>query len=115
MILNNIYIYIYKVTSPQILVVTMKYFAAQFALLWSGALAIDEFVMMPGHTKINDYSSPLPFEYIKEEDLPVEFNWGDIDGKSYLTRMLNQHLVSIYQDDTLLSFPNFPTHFLYCV
>lgn len=70
----------------------MKYFAAQFALLWSGALAMDEFVMMPGHTKINDYSSPLPFEYIKEEDLPVEFNWGDIDGKSYLTRMLNQHL-----------------------
>lgn len=93
----------------------MKYFAAQLALLWSGALAIDEFVMMPGHTKINDYSSPLPFEYIKEEDLPVEFNWGDIDGKSYLTRMLNQHLVSIHQVDGPLSAPHYTKHFLHCV
>ena len=48
--------------------------------------------IMSGHTKLEDYSSPLPFEYIKESDLPESFNWGDVDGVSYLTKSLNQHI-----------------------
>lgn len=44
---------------------------------------------MDGHTIKNDYTSKLPFEYISEEDLPSSFNWGNINGTSYLTHMLN--------------------------
>jgi len=40
----------------------------------------------------NDYHSPLPLTYVQIEDLPDSFNWGDLDGKSYLTPSLNQHL-----------------------
>jgi cathepsin X len=47
---------------------------------------------MAGHTKTNDYSSPLPYEYIREQDLPTSFSWADVDGKSYLTAMKNQHI-----------------------
>jgi cathepsin X len=47
---------------------------------------------MEGHTKINDYSSKLPFEYILEEDLPKSFSWANVNGKSYLTAMKNQHI-----------------------
>jgi cathepsin X len=47
---------------------------------------------MDGHENRNDYTSKLPFEYISESDLPASFNWGNINGTSYLTHMLNQHL-----------------------
>ena len=50
---------------------------------------------MQGHTIQNDYVSPLPFEYIKESDLPKSFTWGDINGVSYLTKALNQHLPQV--------------------
>jgi cathepsin X len=54
--------------------------------------AIDDFKIMEGHKVLNDYTSPLPFEYIKEDELPKSFTWGDVNGKSYLTKSLNQHL-----------------------
>lgn len=63
-----------------------------FGLMVSNAFAINDFVIKEGHQVLNDYSNPLPFEYIQEEDLPAEFNWADVDGKSYLTKSLNQHL-----------------------
>lgn len=47
---------------------------------------------MEDHKVQNDYTSPLPFSYIAEKDLPKSFTWGDIDGKSYLTHNLNQHI-----------------------
>ena len=47
---------------------------------------------MAGHTVRNDYHSPLPIEYIDPSELPDRFNWGDIDGVSYITRSLNQHI-----------------------
>ena len=47
---------------------------------------------MEGHTVQNDHSSPLPYTYIREEDLPDNFSWGDVDGVSYLTHSLNQHI-----------------------
>lgn len=36
--------------------------------------------------------SPLPHTYIGADELPDAFNWGDVDGKSYLTKSLNQHI-----------------------
>jgi hypothetical protein len=59
------------------------------------AFATNDYVVLQGHKIQNDYSSPLPHEYIAEEDLPEAFNWGDIEGRSYLTRMLNQHLPQV--------------------
>ena len=50
---------------------------------------------MEGHTVLNDYSSPLPYEYIKEEDLPEAFTWGDVNGTSFLTKALNQHIPQV--------------------
>jgi len=40
----------------------------------------------------NDFESPLPHTYLKAEHLPDNFNWGNIDGVSYLTHSLNQHI-----------------------
>ena len=38
------------------------------------------------------FQSPLPHTYIGLEELPESFNWGSVDGKSYLTKSLNQHI-----------------------
>ena len=56
------------------------------------SIQINDFKIMQGHTIQNDYKSPLPYEYIKEEDLPKSFTWGNVNGTSYLTKALNQHL-----------------------
>jgi cathepsin X len=47
---------------------------------------------MEGHTVKNSYSKPLPHTYIEAEDLPDHFSWGNVNGTSYLTRSLNQHI-----------------------
>ena len=37
--------------------------------------------------------SPLPITYIDPTlDLPDTFSWNNVNGKSYLTHMLNQHI-----------------------
>jgi len=41
---------------------------------------------------LNDYTSPLPHTYLGAETLPDSFNWGDVNGVSYLTHSLNQHI-----------------------
>lgn len=48
--------------------------------------------VMEDHKVFDDYRSPLPYTYINEDDLPDDFNWGNVDGKSYLTKTLNQHI-----------------------
>ena len=45
-----------------------------------------------GWTIYQDYVNPLPSSYIQADELPKNFNWGNIDGKSYLTHSLNQHI-----------------------
>ena len=52
----------------------------------------NEFVLLDGHKIRNSYTSPLPYTYINEEDLPDNFHWGDVNGRSYLTHSLNQHI-----------------------
>lgn len=51
-----------------------------------------EFKVLEGHTVLEDYTSPLPIQYVDTESLPANFNWANVDGKSYLTRSLNQHI-----------------------
>ena len=41
---------------------------------------------------VGDFHSPLPHTYINSEHLPANFHWGDIDGRSFLTKSLNQHI-----------------------
>lgn len=45
------------------------------------------------HTVEEDYHSPLPYTYLTSpDDLPSSFTWQNVNGKSHLTRTLNQHL-----------------------
>jgi cathepsin X len=55
-------------------------------------------VILPGHTMLESYHSPLPYTYISESEIPKAFSWGSVptDDKNpvsnYLTHALNQHL-----------------------
>jgi len=52
-----------------------------------------EIEVMPGHFgHEEDYSLPLPHTYIKESELPADFTWADVNGSSFVTRTLNQHI-----------------------
>lgn len=55
----------------------------------------NEIKSMPGHKVKNVYSSPLPFTYISDEDLPESFTWANVNGTSYLTHSLNQHIPQV--------------------
>lgn len=66
--------------------------AAAFGSILSVVSARNEFVNLAGHTVSNAYKSPLPYTYIDPEDLPDDFTWANVNGTSYLTRMLNQHI-----------------------
>jgi cathepsin X len=58
----------------------------------NGATQASEFQIMEGHTVMDDYTSPLPITYIEADSLPDNFSWGNVNGKSYLTHSLNQHI-----------------------
>lgn len=51
-----------------------------------------EYKRLEGHKKTESYELPLPYTYIKSEDLPISFTWGNVNGTSYLTHSLNQHI-----------------------
>jgi len=53
---------------------------------------INEIKFMEGHKKRSNVVSPLPHTYLLKEDIPENWNWDNVDGKSYLTKMLNQHI-----------------------
>mmetsp|Transcript_8839 Transcript_8839/g.16064 ORF Transcript_8839/g.16064 Transcript_8839/m.16064 type:complete len:373 (-) Transcript_8839:412-1530(-) len=55
-------------------------------------LGVAEEKIMPDHTVKNAYSLPLPKSYIAFQDLPDAFSWANVDGKSHVTHMLNQHI-----------------------
>jgi len=51
-----------------------------------------ELVYLPDHTVREDYTSPLPHTYMETSDIPEQFSWANVSGKSYLTFMYNQHI-----------------------
>ncbi|KAL7526823.1 hypothetical protein ACHAWF_001925 [Thalassiosira exigua] len=57
-----------------------------------GADGINEYVVLPGHTKKSHVVSPLPHTYVRDEELPISWDWRDVDGKSCVTHPLNQHI-----------------------
>jgi len=71
----------------------MKAIVALFILAFCKVTAgfVSEFKVLPGHNKWEVVKSPRPHEYIQVSELPVAFNWGNVSGRSFLTRMLNQH------------------------
>jgi len=52
----------------------------------------NEYVVLEGHTEKENYHSPLPYTYISADDLPDNWDWRNVDGKSYTTHALNQHI-----------------------
>lgn len=53
---------------------------------------MNEIKIMDGHKKRSHIVSPLPHTYLVEDDIPESFTWDNVDGKSYLTKSLNQHI-----------------------
>ena len=52
-----------------------------------------EIVTMPAHVgHEEDYSLPLPHTYIDSSELPSSFTWADVNGTSFVTKNLNQHI-----------------------
>lgn len=52
-----------------------------------------EEVILKGHKVLENYHSPLPHTYVSSpEELPTSFSWGNVNGVSYLTKSLNQHI-----------------------
>lgn len=58
----------------------------------SSSTYFNEYIVKEKHTLKNAHHSPLPYTYIDEKDLPESFSWGNVDGVSYLTHSLNQHI-----------------------
>lgn len=69
----------------------MKFLSLLLASTASAAY-VSEFKEMPDHTVKDDYTKPLPNTYLNSDDLPDAFTWANIDGVSYLTKSLNQHI-----------------------
>lgn len=53
---------------------------------------MNEIKIMKGHKKRSHILSPLPHTYLIQEDIPDNFSWNNVNGKSYLTKQLNQHI-----------------------
>mmetsp|Transcript_18054 Transcript_18054/g.27295 ORF Transcript_18054/g.27295 Transcript_18054/m.27295 type:complete len:345 (+) Transcript_18054:44-1078(+) len=52
----------------------------------------NEFQILDGHKVREDYTSPLPHTYVRDDDLPENFTWQNVNGISYTTHSLNQHI-----------------------
>jgi len=63
-----------------------------FSIFVCHTYSLNEYKILDDHKILNDYSSPLPYEYIDEDDLPESFDWGNVEGRSFLTHSLNQHI-----------------------
>ena len=55
----------------------------------------NEVKMMPGHDRREMVSSPRPHEYTDHASLPDNFSWANVEGKTFVTKSLNQHLPQV--------------------
>ena len=70
-----------------------KLFLCFFTFIGSVAVALESELWDDSDLeKQENFHSPLPFTYIDPKDLPDDFTWGDIGGRSFLTKSLNQHI-----------------------
>jgi cathepsin X len=76
-----------KIAALTLAAVVIGYAHAQ-----AGSSYINEIKLMDGHKMRSKVVSPLPHTYLDKDDLPENFSWDNVDGKSYLTKMLNQHI-----------------------
>jgi cathepsin X len=72
--------------------VSFRLAAVFSALSVASGERFNEIKRMEGHLVLEDYEKPLPHTYIDTKALPDAFTWGDVDGVSYLTHSLNQHV-----------------------
>jgi cathepsin X len=61
-------------------------------LTLASAERFNEIKILEGHTQRENVLSPLPHTYVSSVALPEAFSWENVDGESYLTHSLNQHL-----------------------
>jgi len=61
-------------------------------MAFASANRVSEIKILENHKQRENVQSPLPHTYLQASDLPDSFDWSDVDGKSYLTHSLNQHL-----------------------
>jgi len=66
--------------------------ATALASTVQGMEHMNEIKIMENHKKKSHVVSPLPHTYLVQEAIPDNFSWGAVDGKSYLTKQLNQHI-----------------------
>eukprot|EP00121_Abeoforma_whisleri_P003825 Awhi_evm1s3444 len=57
-----------------------------------GGFQKSEIAHLPGHTRKQDYTHPLPHTYVVFRTIPQNFSWGNNKGRSFLTKILNQHI-----------------------
>ena len=55
----------------------------------------NEFRVMPGHTKKQHVFAAQPHMETDIKDLPKTMSWQNVDGVSYLTKNLNQHIPQV--------------------
>jgi len=67
-------------------------FLSLLALVIGQVHSLDEYMLMDDHKIMNDYTSPLPYEYTDASSLPETYDLRNINNTNYLTRSLNQHI-----------------------
>ena len=68
----------------------MYIFFVLVALAFAADPYPNEIIYLEGHNSLNNFHSPLPHTYV--ENVPDNFSWHNINGTSYLTKSLNQHI-----------------------
>ncbi|GBG32559.1 Cathepsin Z [Hondaea fermentalgiana] len=53
---------------------------------------LNELVYLEDHDKFEHVINPRPGDLLTATELPEHWNWGNVNGTSYLTKMLNQHI-----------------------
>eukprot|EP00472_Partenskyella_glossopodia_P007168 CAMPEP_0197524978 /NCGR_PEP_ID=MMETSP1318-20131121/10538_1 /TAXON_ID=552666 /ORGANISM="Partenskyella glossopodia, Strain RCC365" /LENGTH=333 /DNA_ID=CAMNT_0043078105 /DNA_START=66 /DNA_END=1067 /DNA_ORIENTATION=+ len=51
-----------------------------------------EYKIMPGHTVRESFKTPQPHTYVNSTEMPSQFSWANVNGTSFVTKSLNQHI-----------------------